>query len=106
MEDDVNKLEALLDEAISILRGHGVSHWADWLIKDVNLIRNDDFYGVEHLLTAFGGMGSLNDLGLAEPSKDDPTVLVTSTDDARFQAVLSSIYSLAKDLTRSRSSQR
>lgn len=90
----------MLEEAESLLRKHGIAHWADWLKKDAHFLRNLDFYGIEHLLSAFGGMGSLNDLGLAEPSKDNRNVLVASVDDSRFQSLLNDIYTLATKLSR------
>ena len=102
MDHDVESLTTMLDEAESLLRKHGIPHWAEWFSKDAKLIRNHDFHGVGHLLSAFGGMGSLNDLGLATPSKENPCILATSVDDARFQFLLSSMYSLAKGLAKSR----
>ncbi len=100
MHPDIDTLATLLEEAEALLRKHNISHWADWLGKDARLIRILDLYGLEHLLSAFGGMGSLNDLGLAQPSKDNPSILVTSSDDARFQTLLSEIHARAKKLRR------
>lgn len=100
MHPDIDTLATLLEEAEALLRKHGISHWADWLGKDARLIRGLDFYGIEHLLSAFGGMGSLNDLGLVRPSKDYPSILVASSDDARFQTLLSDIHARATRLRR------
>jgi len=97
---EIEALAAMIEEAESILRKYEISHWADWLKKDALLIRKLDFYGIEHLLSAFGGMGSLNDLGLAKPSTENPAVLVTSADDGRFQSLLNDIHSLATKLSR------
>ena len=100
MHSEIDALASMIDEAEGLLRKHGVSHWADWLKKDSRFIRNLDFYGIEHLLSAFGGMGSLNDLGLAEPRKDNPNVFVASPDDERFQSLLTDIHALATKLSR------
>ena len=54
-------LEAL-DGASALLTKHGAHHWAAWLSEDRQRIANHDRYGLEHLLMAFGGMGSLTDL--------------------------------------------
>ena len=62
MEPETTELVDTLAEAIALLRKHGVAHWANWLEKDKRLIGCSDFYGIEHLLSAFGGMGSFNDL--------------------------------------------
>jgi hypothetical protein len=37
-------------------------HWAERLAGDLRTIRAGDAYGLDHLLQAFGGMGSINDL--------------------------------------------
>jgi hypothetical protein len=57
-----------LESLASLLRGHGEPGWADWLEKDAERIRSGDLYGVKHLLSAFGGMGSLGDLWLCPES--------------------------------------
>jgi hypothetical protein len=100
MHSEVGTLAVMLEEAAALLRCHKFSHWADWLAKDAMLIRKLDFYGVEHLLSAFGGMGSLNDVGLAQPSPASPSILVASTEDARFQSLLREIHALATRLSR------
>jgi hypothetical protein len=55
-------LLATLDDASALLAKHGAQHWADWLREDRERISNHDRHGLEHLLMAFGGMASLNDL--------------------------------------------
>jgi hypothetical protein len=49
-------------EASVLLRRYGEERWASWLDGDAERVRRGDRYGLDHLLTAFGGMGSLNDL--------------------------------------------
>ena len=49
-------------ELAEFLRSFGEDGWADWVDRDVARIRAGDRYGIDHLLTAFGGMGSLSDL--------------------------------------------
>lgn len=51
-------LKKLLD-AESLLTRYGEDHWASWLRRDASLIRAGDGFGLEHLLSAFGG-GSFN----------------------------------------------
>lgn len=92
---DLAKLAELLDEAESLLRQHQIPRWADWLAKDAQLIRNKDFYGIEHLRSAFGGMGSLNDLNLAVRHSDNPETLILSPEDDRFQYLLNQIRTLS-----------
>jgi hypothetical protein len=45
-----------------LLRRYGEHHWAEWVIRDRQRIQDGDAYGIEHLLSAYGGMGSLNDV--------------------------------------------
>ena len=63
-------LLSILDELIALLRSSDETQWSAWLEKDRRLIANGDFYGVEHLLRTFGGMGSFSDVELAEAIKD------------------------------------
>lgn len=92
------KLAEILDEATAILRQHQIQHWAAWLARDAQLIRNKDFYGIENLRSAFGGMGSLNDLNLAVRHPDNPELLISSPDDERFHCLLNQIRTLAGTL--------
>jgi hypothetical protein len=45
-----------------LLREHSEVFWADWIAADATRTSRGDRYGLEHLLTAYGGMGSLNDV--------------------------------------------
>lgn len=76
-----------LDEAEELLRAHGQAHWADWLAKGAREARADDFHGVEHVLRAFGGMGSIHDV-------------VLPADDARLRRLLARIHDAATGLRR------
>ncbi|MBX3652140.1 MAG: hypothetical protein KF771_12285 [Burkholderiales bacterium] len=89
--DQTAELIWALDQITMILRGSNEHHWVTWLEKDRKLIANGDFYGVEHLLQAFGGMGSFNDFGLGDPDKD-----------SRIDALRGSIYDLAVALKKVR----
>ena len=45
-----------------LLGSVGETHWTNWLQTDLRRLRSGDTYALPHLLQAFGGMGSLNDL--------------------------------------------
>ena len=64
--DDVeiraSRLANLLDEAVGLLEKHGETHWAAWLATSKRTIAAGDAYGLDYLLSAFGGMGGFNDL--------------------------------------------
>lgn len=100
MHQDLINLCDWLDEATTLLQCHQIQHWAEWLSKDAQRIRQGDFYGVQHLRSAFGGMGSLNDFGLAVPHPEIPGRLISSPDDERFQWVLSQIFELTTKLVK------
>ncbi len=57
-----NELVALLDELAVILRELDQAHWADSMSESARRLRQSDFSGVQHLLSAYGGMGSFNDI--------------------------------------------
>lgn len=65
-------LVAALEEATTLLRAYGVEGWAAWLEDDRRRIAEGDHDGLDHLLSAFGGMGSLNDVEL-HWWRDDPS---------------------------------
>ncbi|WP_207885847.1 hypothetical protein [Pseudomonas sp. 30_B] len=62
MGPKTTELLNILDELVALLHAAGEMHWAHWLERDACRLRERDFYGVEHFLNAFGGMGSINDL--------------------------------------------
>jgi hypothetical protein len=66
-------------------------HWSAWLETDRSTIANGDFYGVEHLLRAFGRMGSLNDVALDEAEKH-----------AKLDALRGALYDCAVALKKAR----
>jgi hypothetical protein len=70
-ETEVRSLLADLDEAIDLLRGAGVTHWQNWLQRGRDQIARGDAHGADHVLAAYGGMGSFNDLVLDARSADD-----------------------------------
>ncbi len=93
-------LLASLDDASALLAKHGAHRWAAWLSEDRERIANHDRYGVEHLLMAFGGMGSLNDVvfhpmnGNASGEDDD------GWENAKLDALRSKLFTDATALRR------
>jgi hypothetical protein len=62
MDPDVLRLADALDDLAAFLAAHGEPSWAEWVAQDAGRVRRADGYGVIHFLSAFGGMGSLNDV--------------------------------------------
>ena len=65
LEQQVERLISVLDETADEHERVGEAHWAKWLRKDAAWLRRGDLYGTVHLLSAFGGMGSINDSRVA-----------------------------------------
>jgi hypothetical protein len=57
-----DELVEALDQLVALLRRYEIKHWADWFARDRQLIASGDAYGATHILSAYGGMGSINDL--------------------------------------------
>lgn len=99
MSSELEALDEMLREAEALLRSYDQIHWADWLANDAKLIRFHDGFGVEHLLSAYGGMGSLNDVVLQRISAG-AGVQVAHDDNERFDELRREIYDLAKRLNK------
>jgi hypothetical protein len=91
--DRVNQLVEHLNKASEILNTHGFDFWASWLRGDILQVQKFEVSGLEHLLSAFGGMGSINDVRIetASPSESGELNLLL-----RFH--LSEIFNLASSL--------
>jgi hypothetical protein len=72
-EEAVARLARLIDEAADLLSRFDEDRWASWLRDDLALIRNGDARGVSHLLRAYGGMGSINDILISPGNGDNVT---------------------------------
>ena len=70
MNNETQKLIDLLEETANLLRSHGVDYWADWLSRDMARLKDGDCYSVEHLLSAYGGMGSFTDVFICPENGD------------------------------------
>ena len=64
MSDQGPGLIAALEEAIELLSAAGEEHWRRWFDEGRSMVLAGDPNGTTHLLRAFGGMGSFNDLVL------------------------------------------
>lgn len=69
LDPTVRRFVEMLDEASALLRAEARSEgreyltkWADWLEKGARIARKRDLRGVLHVLSAYGGMGSFNDI--------------------------------------------
>jgi hypothetical protein len=98
MANKTEKLISLLEDAIALLRFHGVNHWADWLSHDVEYLRDGDLYGIEHLLSAYGGMGSFTDVFICPENGHNIQKSDVERVNQRLNNLQHEIYQLAKQI--------
>lgn len=70
MATKTKKLIDLLDKIIVLLKQDDERHWSAWLESSKTRLINSDYSGVEHFLSAYGGMGSFNDLVIGQTMID------------------------------------
>jgi hypothetical protein len=89
-----------LRETSALLKRSGEFHWSAWLDASLDRIENHDLSGVDHLLGAYGGMGSFNDLILTYVNGHTvPDVEVRSVND-RLDVLRSAMHELACEVRR------
>jgi len=66
MATKLDKLIDTLNEIIQLLESDGEEHWSEWLRRSRAQLLNSDYSGIEHLRSAYGGMGSFTDLVIGQ----------------------------------------
>jgi hypothetical protein len=94
----VNELLQVLQDLVELLRACEEHHWRLWLQADLDRLRAGDMYGLEHLLSAYGGMGSFSDLVLALGNGHTLDADELGNANRRLRDMASRAYSLAKAL--------
>jgi hypothetical protein len=97
MPSEIDMLVEWLLEAETLLRTYGETHWANWLANDAKRISRRDGFGLEHLLSAYGGMGSFNDVALQKIG-NGASVRLPHDDNERFDKLRGEIHDTAKRL--------
>lgn len=64
MGPKTKELVEVLDELIPLLRENKADHWSNWMTEAKKRLTASDYSGIEKVLSAYGGMGSFNDLVL------------------------------------------
>ena len=64
MSPKSKELVSILDQIILLLNEDGQTHWVERISKYRDRISDSDYYGIEDLLSDYGGMCSFNDLVL------------------------------------------
>ena len=60
--EQVDDLCGVLRELIELLEADGETHWRSWMFESLLQLEANDLRGARHILGAYGGMGSFNDL--------------------------------------------
>ena len=60
--DTVAELCDVLRSIIRLLEEDDETHWRAWMMSSLTKLEANDLRGARHLLGAYGGMGSFNDL--------------------------------------------
>jgi hypothetical protein len=93
---EADTLADAMDAVVVFLRarvhepGDRMAFWADWVSTDSDRVRRGDAYGVKHFLSAFGGMGSINDLWFDAPATEG-----SSSASAEFERLKKRAWELA-----------
>lgn len=98
MEPKTAQLVAVLEEIIRVLDSDGEKHWRKWMASALSLLVNSDYTGVEHLLDAYGGMGSFNDLIIGQSMVGEQFIWKHGAEEAndRLNALRGEAYDLAQ----------
>jgi hypothetical protein len=98
LQPEVDRLIELLQQLAVFLERYSRAHWVSWIEKDIHLLENYDPEGIGHFLSAFGGMGSLNDVYFSPQNGDAIEFADIEEQNATFQSLLSECWQLARDL--------
>lgn len=71
MKEKKDELKLILEKLILMLESDGQINWSHWLKKSLTIIDTDVKSSINHLLAAYGGMGSLNDTYLSKITKEN-----------------------------------
>ncbi|MGH8387589.1 MAG: DUF6966 domain-containing protein [Pseudomonas sp.] len=70
MGPKTEELICVLDQLAAMLESDGDPHWSLWMRKARARLMDSDYSGIEYLQSAYGGMGSFNDLILGQSDEN------------------------------------
>jgi uncharacterized protein DUF6966 len=95
------KLIALLDDAVATLTEVGETYWSASLTDCRNRVAAGEKAAVAHLLTAFSGMGSFNDLWLCQTNGHRVSPADEKRMNTRLDRLRSRMYTVARAIQKS-----
>ena len=99
MNSEVERLASLVETTANFLSTVGEARWSTRLSGDAARIRARDYYGLHHLLSAFGGMGSISDLLLHPANGHDIRESEVEHVNGELRSLLNEVYELALKLS-------
>lgn len=91
----------VLSHLAALLEKHGEHWWSKVVREDPQQLRSGYSYALDHLLSAFGGMGSLSDLVLHPINGHDVSEANIEVSNEQLAALLERVWSEASELRRS-----
>jgi len=85
------RLLAVLDEIVSLLEAHEEAHWAGLIRESRDKVAQGGMKGIKSLFSRYGGMGSFNDLIIAQHLSGE----AMAAPNDRLYALRSQAYDLA-----------
>jgi hypothetical protein len=89
----------ILERLVSLLRYHDEDDWASWLESDRARLERGEVHGIEHFLSAFGALGSANDLTLNSTNGHVLSLVDADRVTATVRELLSQAHDLAKAIS-------
>ena len=66
MGEITDELKIEHENLIKYLENQNEAHWVEWMRAAQKHLNNSDFYGIDKILSAYGGSGSIQDIGASE----------------------------------------
>ena len=98
LEQKAQQLIGILKQIEHLLVFYGEQHWSTRINQDITAIKKGDAHGIVHLLSAYGGMGSFNDLWLCAANGHRIDEMEVSRVNDTLSALRSEAYTLAKEI--------
>ena len=100
MGQNKSELLTVLSELIALYEKHEFDHWKNWIKEAKNEIEDNNFNGVKRLLSAYGGMGSINDSYFAKKVWWSKWLIDEKQDNEKLSNLLSRAHKIATALKR------
>lgn len=100
MGPKTKELISTLSELIELYKKHEFKNWEEWLIRSKAQLENEDFNGITSLLSAYGGMGSINDERFGKQVWWSKHIQPETNDNEKLDRLLSKAHSLATEIKR------